>query len=101
MKANSVKAGPEAPPSRLTVVLRALALAALLAALVNVGLAFRSAWAVKERVDLAEQDLTRLEERNERLRRQIHALQTDPQAAATTLRLWNQNKPGEEVLTPR
>ena len=101
MKETSVKTGSEAPPSRIAQILRILGVAALLAAMVNVGLAFRSAWVVKERVDQAEQDLARARERNERLRRQIHALQTSPQAAATTLRIWNESKPGEEVIPPR
>jgi cell division protein FtsB len=71
----------------------------VLAAVANVGLAFRDAWTVKSKVDQLEQELAQSRERNEQTRRQIRALQSDPRAIEQVLRIRNKVQPGEEVLS--
>ncbi len=81
--------------------LQALGLVAALAALLNVGLAFRDAWDIKQKVEQAQDELVRARDRNDRIRKQIQALQTNPAAVDRGMRVQNQLQPGEEIVRPR
>jgi cell division protein FtsB len=84
---------------RMGVLLRALGLAVLAAAVLNVILAFRDAWEVKRKVDRAERTLAQTRERNIQARRQIRSLQTSPRAVDNALRdLHHYLDPGEQVV---
>lgn len=88
------------PPATLrSKFLAVLGFCAVLAAVGNVGLAFRDAWYVKARVDQLEQELSRAQEQNRQTRRQIDALQSDPRAVEQVRRFYHKTQPGEEVLT--
>ena len=109
MRKNFVKGAPDgpatAPPatgaSPWSALLHALGVLALVAALLNVALAFRDARDVKLRVDATANLLERLQKLNDQRRRQIRALEQDPLAIRRELELRLGGQPGEEVVRPR